>query len=126
MTIKITRTGGNTFEITDSVSAITVLISYETPVAYLAQGRTHRTKTRWSRSTENQIAKFERKHNWNHGSDILQEEIDNLLQEMIGSTRYTGKAVAVKLDRTIDTSGVDYDNHTEQGDANLVFPVVRR
>lgn len=122
----IKRTGGNTFEVTAEGGLMTVLVSYETPVAVKnAEGKVARTATRFSRSTEKHIRDFERSGSGTLGT-WLQENLDQLLVELTGSTRLRGKAAAARLGRAVETFGIDYDEHTEPGDANLVVPVYRR
>lgn len=127
MNATIKRLGPNLFEVAHPDGLLSILISYETPVAVKnAEGRVSRTKTRWSRSTEAHISKWSR--GAESGGDWLQENLDQLLVELIGSARLEGKAAAAKLGRTVDTQlGIDgYDAHTEPGDRNLAIPVYRR
>jgi hypothetical protein len=129
MTASIKRTGPNTFEVSSPDKLLTVLVSFETPVAVKnAEGRVFRTQTRWSRSTEAHIRDFQRAANWLTGGDWLQDNIDQALVELTGDSRLRGKAAAAKLGRTVDTEGgiALYDAHTEAGDANLVVAVNRR
>lgn len=122
MNATIKRIGGNEFVVIGN--GVTVLISYETPVAVLTpHGRVHRSATRFSRSTERHINKFSRGHE--RGGTWLQENLDRLLFELIGDVRLRGKAASIKnpgFGQVVDTEGINYDNYTEPGDRNLVIP----
>lgn len=121
----ITRKGGNVFTVARADGLLTLLISYETPVAVMnAEGRVCRSATRFSRSTESHISKFASGHP--SGGAWCQENLDCALAELIGDTRLRGRSVAGKLGRTVNTERIDYDAHTEPGDRNLVVPVERR
>lgn len=123
MNARIQKLGGNLFLVGSNDGLLTVLVSYETPVAVRnAEGVVFRTKTRWSRSTEAHIRAFQNAPGSRPGYEWLQDNIDQALIELTGSPRLTGKAVAAKLGRTVDTElGIDgYDAHTEAGDRNLV------
>ncbi len=115
--MNIKRIGGNKFEVQHN--NITVLVSYETPVAVLTpHGRVCRSSTRFSRATEKHIRDFSAGRE--SGGTWLQENLDQLLFALIGDTRLRGKARAGS--RVKNTEGIDYDAYTEQGDRNLVIP----
>lgn len=121
MNVSIKRIGCNEFEV--QYNGVTVLVSYETPVAVLSpHGRVCRSATRFSRSTERHIRDFSAGRE--SGGTWLQENLDQLLFALIGDTRLRGKAQAGS--RVKNTEGIDYDAHTEQGDRNLVIPPHRR
>jgi hypothetical protein len=122
--VAVKRLGGNVFTVASAEGLLTVLVSYETPVAVMnAEGRVYRSATRFSRSTEKHISDFQ--HGHPSGGNWLQENIDRALEELIGDTRLRGKSIAGKLGRVRNTERIDYDLHTEPGDRNLVVPVTR-
>lgn len=124
MSTRIKRTGGNTFEVSTKDGLLTVLVSYETPVAVMnAEGRVSRSKTRFSRSTEAHIRDFQRGHAL--GGEWLQENLDRALYELTGDTRLRGRAAAGRVGTLVSTEGIDYDDHTEAGDRNLVVKPIR-
>lgn len=117
------RLGGNLFEV--GTPALTVLISYETPVAVKYHGDgvsgTARTETRFSRSTESHLDRWVTRYD----AKLAQSDLDGILHELTGDTRFSEKqSVAAKLGRTHNTRGVS--GHTEAGDKHLVVPVTRR
>ncbi len=130
MNATIKRIGGNEFEVSTPDGLLVVLVSYSTPVAVRnAEGKVARTKVRFSRSTEQHIRDFERRHNYQTVGAWDQTNLDQLLVELTGSSRLVAKqSTAKKLGREHNTkmSAEQYDAHTEQGDKNLVVPVYRR
>lgn len=116
------RLGPNEVEITNEDQTLTILVSYETPVAYRnAHGQVVRTKTRFSRSTEKHIRDFQNQANSGLG-ECLQEHLDQVMLETTGNTRLKGASVS----KPYRTTNLDYDSYTEQGDKNLAFPPNRR
>lgn len=123
----IQRIGKNAFHVltTDGV----ILCSYETPVAFRSRGEVWRTKVRFSRTTERHIQDFI----WadltfvdTKGEDRDQIFFDELLQEAIGDIRIRGKRFEESLGPVISTEHINYSNHVEPGDKNLVIPIHRR
>jgi hypothetical protein len=116
----IKRLSGNQLEVTNDSGTLTVMVSYETPVAVKnGAGFVARTKTRFSRSTEAQLRKYIASAAGELGS-WEQNEIDRALIELTGSDRLYGYTRAGQYERLMDTR-VNYDDYTEQGDRNLVI-----
>ena len=79
--MKITKLGPNQTEIASAGRGATFLVSYETPVAILVQGKMYVTTKKWSNTTSKHIASWKASHTGYELCSVSQSRLDSIYKD---------------------------------------------
>lgn len=125
-TFKIKRVGNTHARIvTDMETGTRVLLSYDTPVAFVKDGVLYETTTKWSVTTKRHLSKWRSELEYPETDHVGQSVVDAALFCIVGDVRYA-ETRPTTMGYKANTRGVKDDDYTEPGNMNLYIPVYRR